>query len=30
MALLAAQPAKKGAHQQFCVEAISLCAPVFS
>ena len=27
MALLAAQPAEKGAHQQFCVEAISLCAP---
>ena len=30
MALLAAQPAEKGAHQQFCVEAISLCAPVFA
>ena len=30
MALLAAQPAEKGAHQQFRVEAISLRAPVFA
>ena len=29
-ALLAAQPAEKGAHQQFRVEAISLCASVFA
>ena len=30
MALLAAQPAEKGAHQQFRVEAISLRAPVLA
>ena len=30
MALLPAQPANKGAHQQFGVEAIGLRAPVFA
>src|SRR6266404_8286367 len=30
MALLAAQPAEKGSHQQFRVEAISLRAPMFA
>jgi hypothetical protein len=30
MALLAAQPAEKGAHQQFRVETIGLRAPMFA
>src|SRR5262249_29633985 len=30
MALLAAQPTEKGAHQEFGIEAIGLCTPMFA
>src|SRR5262249_51645363 len=30
VALLAAQPTEKGAHQEFAIEAIGLCTPMFA